>query len=400
MSRTDSHFNIAIACGGTGGHLFPGLAVGRALARFGCRVSLFVSAKDIDQKAVAGITDLAVVTLPAVALQNRNYLAFARSMREAWRVSRAEFERNKPSAVLAMGGFTSFPVVMAGTTAGAASFLHESNTIPGRANRLLAHYVGECFVGFPEAADRLWNPRVTWTGTPARDGFEVPTPTQVEAGRIKLGLDPSQPVLLVTGGSQGARGLNRLFLDSLPELAAKLPSLQYIHLTGEGDFEVARATHAKLACRSIVQPFLSGMTSALAAATAVVSRAGASSIAELAAVRVPSILVPLPTAQDNHQYYNALALVSSGSAVMVDQNSASTGYFAQKVSEILLDNGLRQSLSHGISAWYVSDAAERIASRILRTIGADLRFGVRPIEKAATNRTGMARVRQQEEVIA
>ncbi|HTI71986.1 MAG TPA: UDP-N-acetylglucosamine--N-acetylmuramyl-(pentapeptide) pyrophosphoryl-undecaprenol N-acetylglucosamine transferase, partial [Candidatus Limnocylindria bacterium] len=238
--------SIAIACGGTGGHLFPGLAVGRALGRLGCRVSLFVSSKGIDQTAVANIADLAVVTLPAVAQQDRNYITFARSMARAWSGSKAEFRRNRPDAVLAMGGFTSCPVVFAGASTGALTFLHESNTIPGRANRLLAHWVDECFVGFPEAAGRLWNPRVTWTGTPSRDGFVVPTSAQVEASRIRLGLDPQRPVLLVTGGSQGARGLNKLFLGALPQLVATMPSLQYIHLTGEADLAMAEEAHAKL----------------------------------------------------------------------------------------------------------------------------------------------------------
>lgn len=400
MSRFHPNLNIAIACGGTGGHLFPGLAVGRALARFDCRVSLFVSTKGIDQKAVAGITDLSVVTLPAVALQDRNYLAFVRSMRDAWLASRAAFARNKPGAVLAMGGFTSFPVVMAGTSVGAASFLHESNTIPGRANRLLAHWVDECFVGFPEAADRLWNPRVTWTGTPARDGFAIPNPTQIQVGRQELGLDPARPVLLVTGGSQGARGLNRLFLAALPELVTKFPELQYIHLTGEGDFEAARIAHTKLACRSVVQPFLAGMTSALAAATAVVSRAGASSIAELAAVRAPSLLVPLPTAQDNHQYYNALALESSGAALMRNQESVVPGQFAQSIVALLSNPDLRRTLSDRIGAWHVADAAERIAARMLQTIGADQRS--EGPNRAGNSSPGMqvARVKQLGEVAA
>jgi UDP-N-acetylglucosamine--N-acetylmuramyl-(pentapeptide) pyrophosphoryl-undecaprenol N-acetylglucosamine transferase len=321
-------------------------------------------------------------------------------MSAAWRVCRDEFARNRPLAVLAMGGFTAFPVVMAGRAAGAAAFLHDSNTIPGRASRLLAHAVDECFVGFPEAAERLWNPRVTWTGTPAREGFVVPTKVQIAAHRVRLGLDPQRPVLLVTGGSQGAHGLNRLFLAALPGLHAGLPELQYIHLTGEGDYAAARDLYDQLGCRALVQPFLSGMTDALAAASAVVSRAGASSIAELAALRLPSLLVPLPTAQDNHQYYNARALVASGAALMVEQDRISPAGFGAAIRELVGDLAMRHGLVEKIRAWHVADAADRIAGRILQAIEAKWP----PVPKASQSkvvaRAEVARLNQNEEMPA
>ncbi|MGD0744087.1 MAG: glycosyltransferase, partial [Verrucomicrobiota bacterium] len=165
---------VAIACGGTGGHLFPGLAVAEQLTRRGCAVALLVSPKDVDQQAVKSAVERRpparhengggsrhagsetgappeVFTLPAVALQNRNYLSFARSFWQSWRASRKIFKSHPPHAVLAMGGFTSAPPILAAKLSGAKTFLHESNTIPGRANRFLARFVDEAFVGFPGA---------------------------------------------------------------------------------------------------------------------------------------------------------------------------------------------------------------------------------------------------------
>src|ERR1039458_4356739 len=156
---------VAIACGGTGGHLFPGLAVAEQLKQRGCAVALLVSPKDVDQEAVKSARGMEIVTLPAVALQNRNYLSFARSFWQSWRASRNFFKSRPPRSVLPMGGFTSAPPILAAGKFGAKTFLHESNTIPGRANRFLARSVDEAFVGFPAAAARLRARKVTTTGT-------------------------------------------------------------------------------------------------------------------------------------------------------------------------------------------------------------------------------------------
>src|SRR5215469_5765420 len=146
---------VAIACGGTGGHLFPGIAVAEALKKRGCKTGLLISPKEIDQQAVKGARDMEVFTLPAVGLQNGNYVSFALSFWKSLRNARKIFKHSRPHAVLAMGGFTSAPPILAARKIGAKTFLHESNTIPGRANRFLTRFVDEVFLGFPETIYRL-----------------------------------------------------------------------------------------------------------------------------------------------------------------------------------------------------------------------------------------------------
>src|SRR5580693_5989256 len=209
---------IAIACGGTGGHLFPGLAVAEELKQRGCAVALMISPKDVDQQAVKSAPGMEILTLPAVGLQNRNYFSFALSFWKSWRAARNFFKQRSPQAVLAMGGFTSAPPVLAARKCGAKTFLHESNTIPGRANRFLARFVDGAFIGFPEAAARLGTARTMVTGTPARPQFR---PRDAAACRRQLGLEPDRPVILVVGGSQGASGLNSAVLSALPLLVKK-----------------------------------------------------------------------------------------------------------------------------------------------------------------------------------
>src|SRR5271154_396614 len=131
---------VAIACGGTGGHLFPGLAVAEELKKRGCEIALLISPKDIDQQAVKSAKDFEIFTLPAVGLQNRNYFSFAISFLNSFRAARKFVKQRKPDAVLAMGGFISAPPILAARKFGAKTFLHESNTIPGRANRFLARF--------------------------------------------------------------------------------------------------------------------------------------------------------------------------------------------------------------------------------------------------------------------
>ena len=352
---------VAIACGGTGGHLFPGLAVALQLRQAGCDVALLISPKDVDQQAVKSVSGMAVHTLPAVGLQNRNYFSFARSFIKSLFAARKVFRQRRPVAVLAMGGFTSAPPVWVAKELGIKTFLHESNAVPGRANRLLARFVNEAFLGFPEAAARLNARKNTVTGTPVRPEFQVRPAAEC---RRALGLDPDLPTVLVVGGSQGASGLNKLVLAALPGLSAR--RWQWIHLTGANDFELVKAAYAQAGLRAVVRPFLAEMDLALGAATAAISRAGASSLAEMAAVRLPTLLVPLPTAADNHQFFNARLLADSGAARLLDQKTGTPAEVAQALTSLMEDEAVRSRLQTALARWHAPQSAAEIAASILR----------------------------------
>jgi len=360
MSDNKNPF-VAIACGGTGGHLFPGLAVAEQVRQRGYDVALLISPKDVDQQAVKQATGMEVYTLPAVGLQNRNYFSFARSFFKSFMASRRIFRDRKPKAVLAMGGFTSAPPILAARKLGVKTFLHESNTIPGKANRFLARFVDEAFVGFPETAARLKARKVTATGTPVRPQFCVRHATEC---RLALGLDAERPTILVVGGSQGASGLNAMVLSALPLLAGK--NWQWLHLTGPNDFEKVKAAYASLGIRAVVKPFLSEMELALGAATAAVSRAGASSLAEIAALRLPALLVPFPAAADNHQYFNARLYALSGAARLLEQKESTPEKVAAILVELVEDESARIKMNGALDLWYAPESAQQIAANILR----------------------------------
>jgi UDP-N-acetylglucosamine--N-acetylmuramyl-(pentapeptide) pyrophosphoryl-undecaprenol N-acetylglucosamine transferase len=365
---------VAIACGGTGGHLFPGLAVAEELKKRGCKIGLLISPKDIDQQAVKSARDMEIFTLPAVGFQNKNYFSFAKSFWNSFCAARKIFKQHKPDAVLAMGGFTSAPPILAARKFGAGTFLHESNTVPGRANRFLARFVDEAFVGFPEAAAGLRTKKVSITGTPVRPQF-----LQRDAAecRVTLGLDPNLPTILVVGGSQGANGLNEMILSALPLLAGK--NWQWLHLTGANDFEKVKIFYAARKIKAVVKPFLGEMDLALGAATIAVSRAGASSLAEIAAMRLPSLLVPFPAAADNHQFFNALAFEKNGAAKLLQQKSATPEKVAAILSELVENETMRSKMQAALGQWHAPRAAEQIAENILSAIA-------RQQEKAAQSK--------------
>jgi UDP-N-acetylglucosamine--N-acetylmuramyl-(pentapeptide) pyrophosphoryl-undecaprenol N-acetylglucosamine transferase len=365
---------VAIACGGTGGHLFPGLAVADELQRGGCDVALIISSKDVDQQAVKSASGMDVFTLPAVGLQDRNYFSFAKSFWHSFRAARKIFNLRSPSAVLAMGGFTSAPPVLAVKKFRAKTFLHESNTIPGKANRFLSRFVDEAFVGFPEAAARLHTKKTSLTGTPVRTQFSKSAICKPQAASA-LGLDPKHPIVLAVGGSQGARGLNDLVLSALPLFAQK--NWQWLHLTGVDDFEKVQSAYAKFGIKAIVKPFLAEMDMALGAATACISRAGASSLAEIAAMRLPSALVPLPTSADNHQHFNALVFEKSGAARLLDQKNSAPEKVAAVLAGLVSDDAARSRMQDALARWHAPDAAERIAGKILTALSGDFQFEVK-----------------------
>jgi len=365
MNNSQSSRPIAIACGGTGGHLFPGLAVAHELLAHGCRVTLLVSPKDGDQQAVKRLLGMEVMTLPAVGLKRGGEIAFLRGFCRSYRAAKKLFQTRCPQAVLAMGGFTSAPPVLAAKTCGAQSFLHESNTIPGRANRWLSWLVTRAFVGFPVAARGLHNNHLTTTGTPVRPQFRLRDAAECRAA---LGLHPERPVLAVIGGSQGASGINDLLMRSLPLLARSVPMLQWFHLTGPSDAVRVEQAYCDLGLNAVVHPFFAEMELVLGAATAAISRAGASSLAEFAAMQVPALLVPYPAATENHQFHNARAFVETGAARLLLQEQATAESLVQSLLDLIESKVVRDTTQKALARWHAPRAAEQIAEAILESI--------------------------------
>jgi UDP-N-acetylglucosamine--N-acetylmuramyl-(pentapeptide) pyrophosphoryl-undecaprenol N-acetylglucosamine transferase len=298
---------LLIAASGTGGHLFPALAVAQALPA-DWQIQWLGVPDRLETALVPA--DIPLHTVNAGGLQGRGLeklLNLLRLLGASWSV-RQLIRREGISVVFSTGGYIAAPAILAARWCGVPVVLHESNGVPGRVTRLLGKLCSRVAVGLPQAAERLpgCQPRVT--GTPVRRAFlePAPLPAWVPAG--------SGPLLVVMGGSQGAVGLNRMVRPLLPQLLAA--GCRVVHLSGSNDPESGQLQHPAYAER----PFSDEVAGLLQHADLVISRAGAGSLSELAVCGSPAILVPFPQAADKHQDANAGAAAALGAAVIVWQH--------------------------------------------------------------------------------
>lgn len=310
--------SVAIAGGGTGGHLYPACAVVEELCaeRPGVRLVFLLTGRPIDRRVAATLPGDRVEQ-PVRPLSGRvaDWPRFALDLHRSVRAATALLRSRAVRAVLGTGGYASAPAVLAARRLGIPAAILNPDATPGRANRLLARRVERVFVQWPQTCAHLPPGRAVVSGCPVRRCVRE-LPDRAAAAR-QLGLDPQRPVLLVTGASQGAADLNRAVVRAWPEFAARHPDWQLLFLAGQSDEPHVRAALHAPGVRVI--GYLDAIELALAAADAVVSRAGASTLAELTATGRPAVLVPYPHDRRRHQYANAQVLAEAGAAELVPQ---------------------------------------------------------------------------------
>jgi len=356
-----SPLNILIACGGTGGHLFPGIAVAEALLARGHRPRLLISQKKVDADASAKYRHLEFETVPAVAKPptlSPRMLPFLWKTWQSIGRCKAILGEFQADAVIGMGGFTSLPPVIAGRRLGLQTFVHDSNARPGRANVLTSRWCSKVFLGFEAARSYFTKCPCEITGTPVRP--EILHLPDRGAAAASFGLDPARPIVLVTGGSQGARRLNEI----AAETAARMPAdIQMLHVAGTLDHQrVAAMAEGRINHK--VLGFCDRMPEAYACADLIVTRSGASSLTEIATLGLPSILVPFPFAADDHQARNAEVFTGVGAARMAREAELSPELLTRLITAILHEPATRQAMSQAAASLAVPDAAGRVCDAI------------------------------------
>lgn len=349
---------VVIAGGGTGGHLFPGLALADALAAHDVGVTFVGTANGIEAREVpAAGYPLRLVRGQALrgGGAGRALLGLVAAVRGAWQC-RAVLAELRPHLVVGVGGYASVAGVLAAWSRGTPTVLLEQNAIPGAANRLLGRLARRVCVGFAETAAAFPPGRAVHTGNPIR--ARVLAGTRRAAG--------AAPGLLVFGGSQGAHRLNEAMLDAVRRLGPTARDVAIVHQTGRDDVERVRTGYAGLGLDARVEPFITDMGSAYAAADVALSRAGAMSCAELTATGVPAILVPYPFAADDHQRRNAELLVAGGAAEMILDRDLTGERLAAGLSALFGDPARRARMAAAARALGRPDAAERVAAECLR----------------------------------
>jgi UDP-N-acetylglucosamine--N-acetylmuramyl-(pentapeptide) pyrophosphoryl-undecaprenol N-acetylglucosamine transferase len=365
LSSVSKSLKILIACGGTGGHLFPGIAVGEALRARGHEVMLLISEKKVDSEASAKYTHLRFKTVPAVAKPPTLSLRMLPFLWKLWGSigqCKAIIREFQADAVLGMGGFTSLPPVYAGHKLGLKTFIHDSNARPGRANVMTSRFCTRVFLGLDAARKFFPNRETVTTGTPVRPEI-TNLPTREDAAAL-FGLNPARPTIVVTGGSQGARRLNELSAQA----AAGLPSeTQVLHIAGALDFQrVSEITHGRAGYK--VLGFCDQMPSAYAIADLVIARSGASSMTEIAIAGHPSILVPYPYAADDHQTRNAEVFAEAGAAILIQERDLDAEKLASLATSILQGLPTYKRMAKAARELAVPDAADRVCAAIEATL--------------------------------
>ena len=355
--------SVLIAGGGTGGHLYPGIAVARELvARVPRAEVTFVGTAAGIESRVIPREGFALDVIRSAGLKGKSVPALARgvallpfSAADAWQV----ITRRKPNAVIGVGGYSSGPIVLLAALRGIPTLLMEQNAVPGLTNRLLAPVVDAAAVAFQESVP-FFGSKAVVSGNPVRQEF-----FQHEEAHGHDLPPPGAARVLVFGGSQGAHAINLAMVEAAPRLAAAAPRLAITHQTGERDLEMVRDGYRRAGVEARVEPFLFAMNREMRAADVVVCRAGATTVAELTASGKPSIVVPLPTATDDHQRKNALALVREGAAAMVEQRELSGDRLAAEVLALAGDRERHLRMGEAAGRLARPDAARVIVDKVL-----------------------------------
>jgi UDP-N-acetylglucosamine--N-acetylmuramyl-(pentapeptide) pyrophosphoryl-undecaprenol N-acetylglucosamine transferase len=368
-----SNLHIVFSGGGTGGHLFPGIAVADELRRllptaritFVGRGSAFE--RDEVEKAGYAFMGIAARPLPRKAWQTVGFIA---NQMACAREASAFLKQAQPSIVVGLGGYASVPVARAAASQGVPLVLLEQNVAAGRANRWLAPSAALIFAACEVTPAWKCTCPVRLVGNPVRRGF---IHRSLRRDAPEIASPTHERRLVVLGGSQGAKTLNEQLPRALYKVGAIAHQWQIIHQSGAQDVELVRELYRKLGLRAYVQPFLHDLPSVLGATDLVVSRAGGTTLAELAASAVPALLVPYPHATGNHQRKNADRFVAAGAARMIDPREV-TGRLDNRLAEVLrdlmTDGTARVAMTGAMRRLARPGAARDIAQAVCELIGA------------------------------
>lgn len=350
---------LLIAGGGTGGHLFPGLAVAEEWVARGGEVVFVGTARGLENTLVPKygfrLELLEVRGLKGSGIAQR--LSSLKMIPNALLRSRRILRREKPDRVLGIGGYASGPTVLTAALTGHKTAIIEQNSVPGVTNRILGKFVSKVYLNFEEARPFFPDRKIRPVGNPV-----LKSRKKWEGGRS---FPPNSPMLLVCGGSQGAKRLNEVMKEAAPLLAKALPQLKIVHQTGNADCEGIRAEMKALRLPVEVHPFIDRMEDYYRRASLIVSRSGAGMLTEIACWGLPSVLVPFPFAADDHQKVNAASFVSRGAAEMIEQANLSPEALTSRVISLLSDPATLKSMSDKAFTLARPEAAKAVVDDLL-----------------------------------
>lgn len=368
--KLKANMNIGIACGGTGGHIFPGIVTAGVLKERGHNVVLWLSGRNVESVSLedwkgpvervksAGFSSGISFRHPAVLAGL--FIAFLRC--------RSRMKMNRPDVLLGMGSYASVGPVLAARSLGIPVVLHEANAVPGRAISFLSHFASAVGIAFEEARNRLRHPNIVLTGLPVRDVFLAykgerffqGEPADKSTTADKSGVF----TVLVMGGSQGAHRINEVASSAICALRGRGVNIRVIHLAGMADEGIVRRRYENAGVAHEVFAFLKDMAKAYYSADMAVARAGSATCAEISICRLPSLLIPLPAARRRHQTANAMALKVSGGVDMIEEKDFTIEWLAGHIEECYRNPSKLERMKQALASNSMPDAAERLADLV------------------------------------
>ncbi len=363
MSAIDRQkIRLLLTGGGTGGHLFPAIAAAEKFQqRFAVEVLFIGTSRKLDGESLARY-GFAARTITSAGIKGKSLMQLIKALSAlpvGYFQALSILRKFRPDIVLAVGGYVTAPVIVAAKTLGIPVVLHEQNSVAGLANRKLGFFAEKICLSLPGSEKDFSAGQVVFTGNPVRDTILH------QAAKEEQRTDGTT-TLLVLGGSQGAHRLNLL----LPQVVAQLrrQDIRVVHQCGKKDDTAVREAYQDAGIDAEVEPFFMDMAKVYARADLVVSRAGATTLAELAVLGKPAILVPYPHAADNHQQKNGEYYVQGGAALMFAEAQLDAAAFASSLDELLADRPRLQQMSAAMKKLGVFDAAERIVAVCEQTL--------------------------------
>jgi UDP-N-acetylglucosamine--N-acetylmuramyl-(pentapeptide) pyrophosphoryl-undecaprenol N-acetylglucosamine transferase len=323
---------IIVTAGGTGGHIYPALSIINKVKENKNNKYLYIGTKDrMENELVPSLgipfKSIEIYGLTKNMVKNiKNIKCIIKAYKECLKIMK-EF---KPDAVIAFGGYVSFPVIMAAKKLKIKTFLHEQNVIPGKANKLLSRYADKIFISFEDSKKYFNKKKTIYSGNPCLEEAS----NIVKADKVKLGLDKSKKLIIIVMGSLGSSVVNEKLLDFLRSYEEK--DKEIVFITGKKNYE-ALSNNLKVPKSTHIIPYFDSLPSLMKSADLIISRAGATTISEIIAVNIPSILIPSPYVPNNHQYYNALDMVNKGVSIMVEQKDLTKETIRNAIDEVLND---------------------------------------------------------------
>lgn len=358
---SDAELRCIIAGGGTGGHLFPGIAVAKALQETAGEVRvLFVVGRRQMEFEIPARYGYPAVSIDVEGLKGRGWKNGLRVMiglpQTFWQAA-GLLRSFSPALVLGMGAYSAGPVCLMARCLGIPTAVHEQNSYPGLTNRVLARIVDRVFISFAQSRPYLKAKSVVTTGNPVRAELTAPPVTA---------RDPQSPfTILVVGGSQGARAINRAFAEAFSLLNREEESVRVIHQTGQTDYERVSADYQEKGLRGELVVFIHDMAGVYQQADLVISRAGATTIFELAAAGKASVLIPYPHAANQHQEMNARSLVEAGAAEMILEKDLNGEKLARLIDKYRQDRTALAEMQARARQFAKPDAARRVAAELV-----------------------------------